>query len=380
MYEDIQVKSPQPQGLIKVELFDELTSKKVEEVNTHNFISQGVLRSLFNAKVSDIFTTGRATNGHNVSNIFIDPFAQISLTTATHPEDPLNEWLRAGKLIGYAYSDAVYAGADTLRGSYNAAESFTNDEHVRMVFDFPTNAANGEFSSIYFHPKDSAFTATNDVVVLKSLLSIQRHNDKYYMLKDRKMEVYSLDLVLLNTYTLTLSGIRDFCIKGDEIYYLRYTSADTITKAPLTNPSATSMVINFSGGGSFGGLEYDTDNQQFIIADYSSSIQTMIYCNEEFVELKKEVIGSTGSASSNGVISTFDDFMTTGFVSLDKENNFTKISSKNVCGVIDATIYFDGHMRPKSFIGSRCLLDAPITKEPTQTMKITYDFVLPSIY
>lgn len=380
MNEVIESPKVTPKGLIKVELFDDATGKKVEEVNTHNFISRGVLRSLFNAKVNDIFTLGRAKNGHNVSSIFNDPFAQISLTTADHPELPETEWLRAGALVGYAYSDATYSGVDILRGSYNAAESFTKQGHVHMVFDFPTNAANGEIKSIYFHPKEYAFTSTADSTLLTGLRSIQKHDEQYYMLKEGKLEVYNLSLELLNTFTIPSgTNIRDFCIKDDEIYFVRDSSNDAVVKAPVSNPSAVVRVVNLPFYNA-GGIAFDITKQHFVIAEYSGSTQTMYYYDINFSDLKKEVIGATGSDYSNGVITYDRDFMITGRVFLEKENNFTKISSRNICGIIDNTIYFDGHKRPKSFIGSRCLLDTPITKEPTQTMKITYDFVLPSIY
>ena len=51
-----------------------------------------------------------------------------------------------------------------------------------------------------------------------------------------------------------------------------------------------------------------------------------------------------------------------------------------VMGFIDDyKVMRNGEVMPKTGIGSRALLDASVTKTPSTTMKITYDFMLPSL-
>ncbi|MFO6393159.1 hypothetical protein ACLBV0_34920, partial [Pseudomonas aeruginosa] len=73
---------------------------------------------VFKAKMRDVFTADRVTTGDYVSSAFRDHFETLTLTTADHPESPNTEWVRKGKVIGYAYTTGTYSGSDVLRGSY----------------------------------------------------------------------------------------------------------------------------------------------------------------------------------------------------------------------------------------------------------------------
>src|SRR5690606_37275248 len=133
-----------PRGKIKVELFDDLTGRKIEEIKTENFIAKGI-DYLYHLAMISIFTDGRYTGGFNAYDSFNDPFQYMILTDASHTEDPANEWVVKGKQIGFAHTNQTYSGSDEYRGSYNAGESFTNREQVHVVIDFPTHAGNGTF-------------------------------------------------------------------------------------------------------------------------------------------------------------------------------------------------------------------------------------------
>lgn len=266
MKEIIEAPKVTPQGLIKVELFDDATGKKVEEVNTHNFIAQGVLKNMFTAKINDVFTRSRPKDGITVSDTFIDPFARISLTTANHPEDPLNEWLYAGTTIGYALSTETYSGSDVLRGGYNSAESFTKSDHVRMVFDFPTHAANGEFRSIYFNPKEHPHNRNTHMQIqqIDYARSVKKYNGFYYVLKSQKLEKYNLSWVLQDSYNDIDGTIYDFEIVEDIIYYVSYQTTNTIRKANIESPKLITNVLSIPNS-QCSGIVFDVDKSQFIV-------------------------------------------------------------------------------------------------------------------
>lgn len=372
-----------PKGLIKIELFDDLTKKKVEEINTHNFIARGVLDHLFKAKMRDVFTQKRNTGGQLVSASFGDMFEQISLTDANHPESPETEWLRKGKVIGYALTTTTYSGSSTIQGTYNAAESSTTAEKVHMVFDFPTNAANGTFQSIYFH--QSSCVPPNAYYDFPKIgggvYSLKKYNDQFYVLKTPTLEVYNTNWNLLNSYNLNDSSIRDFEIVDDYLFYVKDNRMNTIRKAPIANPTALELVIQ--GISDYcGGIAFNDINRQFIIGNYLSSnnIQFMYY-DVNFNLINTITISSNSLSYDKSKLTIIDGDLIAGPHYIDTQGNVFDVSFYNVRGAIDGLLYDSaGHLLPKLAIGSRALLDAPVTKLNTQTMKITYDFILPPLF
>ncbi|MGG3708675.1 hypothetical protein [Heyndrickxia coagulans] len=372
-----------PKGLIKIELFDDLTKKKVEEINTHNFIARGVLDHLFKAKMRDVFTQGRNTGGRSVSTSFGDMFEQMSLTDANHPESPETEWLRKGKVIGYALTTTTYSGSSTIQGTYNAVESSTTAEKVHMVFDFPTNAANGTFQSIYFH--QSSYVQPNNYYrfpkIGDGVYSLKKYNDQFYVLKSSTLEVYNSNWNLLNSYDLKDYSIRDFEIVDDYLFYVKDSTTNTIRKAPIANPTALELVIERISD-YCGGIAFNDINRQFIIGNYLSAnnIQFMYY--DVNFNLINTITKSIDSLSySNGKLTIIDGDLIAGPYYIDTRGDAFKVSSYDVRGAIDGLLYASaGFLLPKLAIGSRALLDAPVTKLNTQTMKITYDFILPPLF
>lgn len=378
-----------PQGLIKVELFEE--GKKIQEIEDHNFIAPGLINHVFKARIKDLFTQKRATDGGLVSDAFNDFFKQISLTDASHPEDPANEWIRRGNLIGYAYSDGTYAGGDTQRGTYNAKESITTKERVRMVFDFPTHAANGEIKSIYFHPDNNIYNTNNffNKVVLSNARSIKKYNNKYYVLKSSLLEVYDLNWVLLESHALGDNAIQDFEIVDDVIYYAANATSVAVRKANLSSPKSFTTVINNLAYTA--GIAYITDEEKFVVVNSSgigngtSSVYTLNYYDKAF-NLIESFNAGIGYGPSNGSIFYQNGilFLNTFSVDKNKDINYVTRSAASVdlkiIGIDSDKLYVPYgssiYEVPKLSIGSRSLLVSPITKTNKHTMKITYDFIL----
>src|SRR5690606_10358843 len=85
-----------PQGKIKVELFDDLTGRKIEEVKTNNFIAKGV-EYYFKILMMNQFTRNRGTGA--INHTVNDLFERMTLTDASHPEQPEKEWYIKGNVI-----------------------------------------------------------------------------------------------------------------------------------------------------------------------------------------------------------------------------------------------------------------------------------------
>ncbi len=117
-----------------------------------------------NAAYLDAF--GGRILGNAVDNIVtysngatLNPCRCMMLTDGNIAEDLYDYW-NWGNIIGYADLWQTYSGSDNLRGTINQTETtLTNNLQVNsnvlqsrtkhFVVDFPANAANGTFSSIY---------------------------------------------------------------------------------------------------------------------------------------------------------------------------------------------------------------------------------------
>lgn len=367
MIEQVPFKNDfRPQGLIKVELFED--NKKIEEIKTHNFISKGVREPYFKAKMKETFTKGRATGGITLSEAFLDPYKQISLTNADHAEEPEKEWLRKGDLIGYAISTSTYSGADTQRGSYNQKESFTNDKQVRMVFDFPTNAANGVFKSIYFHPDNYSLIETPmyESKELMGAYSIKKYFNKYYILKSKLLEMYSTDWVLLESFNLP-NVFKDFEIVDDIIYYAFDSSTQSISKANVNKPNEVTLVYAKTA---YYGICYIKEKNQFVVSRFT---------NLDYFDTSFNLVNSIEIKQLTGYppLTYLDGELFAGNAKLiGNKYDYQLINNKYIIGAYDDKIVTPGYILDKFYIGSRSLLPNPIEKKENQTMKITYDFML----
>lgn len=385
-----------PEGKVKVELFDDLTGRKIEEIETSNFIAKG-MDYLYHLAMISIFTDGRYTGGTNLYNLFDDQFQYMALTDASHPEDPENEWLVKGRLIGFSYTDRTYSGSDVYQGSYNAAESFTKREQVRIVIDFPTHAANGTFQSIYFLSNERIF-GEDDVFDKPfgdfDLRSVQKYNGYFYTLREGYyFTQYDENFNKLKEWEFQNplpSYNEDFVIHNGYIYIAYSTGGyyhRGIWKVPLSEPDSEDIEQIYSGiecygitydGTYFYASTYDYEIIQFdnnfnIVEIYEpktydgSNLRGRMYADTDgTIILSAQLPGSYAWDDKSYV--------------WDKRNNLTYTGDISLRGFIDnkKIIGYAYQLVPKKGFSSRVLLDSPVTKTSNNTMKITYDFMLPS--
>lgn len=135
-------------GTATIKLYDSLTGKQTYEAKSENRIS-----AVFgNIAYLDGFYYPILDNGQNylLSDIYgTYPFRTIVLTTGDIPEDPY-DYFTWGSVIGYADGVTPYSGSDNLKGSVNQSETTRITGTKHYVIDFPTNSANGTFRSIYW--------------------------------------------------------------------------------------------------------------------------------------------------------------------------------------------------------------------------------------
>lgn len=389
MKESIDLSSQfKPKGKIKVELMDS-GGEVIEKQETENFISKAVQR-FYDELMRDVFTYDRAVGKYRYSDIHFDLFNALELTDATHPEDPQNEWIRAGNVIGYAYTTGTYSGSDTRRGSYNTSESFTNREQVHIVVDFPTHAGNGTFQSIYFmggrgrleNDTYSKFGGTNYYKIVKHngvvyAFSSERSNSNLYILDESTFN--RIETIPLGNYYY------DFCFVGNKIYFIKN---NEVYSADISNPSESTLEKDDVS--SSHGINYNPTTGRWFLSRngaidmYDSdwnllSSYTGISYGSESYNYNKIV-----AVTEEGIITSFRQFI---YIGGTYDGQIVPLATYHrLAGVVDDFLLYanessdryDGIYRiPLSNIGSRALLDSPVIKTSNNTMKITYDFMLP---
>ena len=360
--------------------------------------------------MKNLFTKDLADNlaiNHSPNNMF----ERIILTNASHPEQPEKEWLFRGEVIGWASTTETYSGSDELRGTINTGESFVDEMNgqVHFVFDFPTHAANGTFQSIYFTSIDgpSSFGIFRPFVLsgLPGVLKVQKYSNEIWVLHSSRAESgtgtisgvqyndtisrYDLNYNLIQTYTLPYEK-RDFYIHNNYIYYAERSLTRGLQRAPLSDPTNLTTVI----GDNIDGIVFDHKKNNFVTsyasASYSSGSVTSyirrfdtnfnLLSNTEYVfpdggyHYQKMTITNDGEIFVNGYNRSYK--------LLDDQDKTYEIGAGIglVMGFIDDyKVMRNGEVMPKTGLGSRALLDAPVTKTSSTTMKITYDFMLPSL-
>lgn len=390
-------------GKVKVELFDDLTGRKIEEIKTNNFIAKGV-EYYFKILMMNQFTRNKGTGSinHTVDNLF----ERMTLTDASHAEQPEKEWYMKGNEIGWALTSGTYSGSDEKRGSYNTSESFTTQEQVHIVVDFPTHAANGTFQSIYFTPdSDPRNYGIFRPFVLQDLpgvLKVQKYNNEIWVLHSSysnsfggnngsSISRYDLDYNHVETYNLPYDK-SDFYIHNNYIFYTENTTSRGLQRAPLSNPTNLTTIINerVNGDEYLAGIVFDHKNNQFVISSSSSNSRISSGSSISRYDTSFNLLSNTPYTFPDGgylyqkmFITDDGDIFVNGYErSYILQNNKADTDAKIglVMGVIDDyKVMRNGEVMPQTGISSRALLDAPVTKTSNTTMKIMYDFLLPSL-
>ena len=399
-----------PEGKVKVELFDDLTGRKIEEIETNNFIAKGV-NYYFRLALIDLFTRNKGINSIRHYDYYNDLISRMVLTDATHPEQPEKEWYVKGEVIGWAVTDEGFYGRREREGLYNHFESFTTHEQVHIVIDFPTHAANGSFQSIYFtqkyNPENFGIFRPFVLEGLQGVLKVQKYNNEIWVLHHERESVHSMyeysdvlsrydtDFNLIETYEFDFyNEILDFCIHNNYIYFTDNSSSSRgLQRAPLSDPTNYTTVIEgpINGNEDLIGIVFDHKNNQFVISSYydddkksinrfdtnfnilsSTPFDLITYYGHLSDSYLRLFINEDGDIFVNGMDNSYI---------LQNDRVGTDAEIGVVMGVFDDyKVMRNGEVMPQIGISSRALLDTPVTKTSSTTMKITYDFMLPEFH
>lgn len=407
-----------PKGRASIELFDldgELVQKEVQD----NYVNQTVLQD-----ISDLMTLNSL--GITVQR---PPLLQLNsgliLTDFDGEVTPQNRHSVKGNTIGFGYMDGVYSSKKT--GGYNATESVISSNYIKLVYDFPTSSANGTFNSIYTGPY--RYNSNEDIWINNVVLSSERDisytytayrmfrsGGKLMYLNGTKFEVFD-SLPISNT--LSISGMNKTLASAPKTVYtlpesykrVAFNSASQkyyftketrfLYSSPVNDPTNITLEKDLTtvltAGGSFNythGMAVDNAGKYLYIQHafdglYKIDIATWTLLekvgsdystggNPSFDIEDPEIYYRSISANTGYIRDLSDNKILSSYVSLsgNPDNTWVQLS-KNLflCYRYYNYMYDEITLSPMMF--SRALLEQPVTKTSQNTMKITYEFMLP---
>ena len=396
-------------GNCKVQLFDNISGKELLNTNQDNFI--GVLGKRF------IFSAGLSALGYYISNndsskignfAAQNPFEKISLTDNSESVTT-DAMVLPGNEIGYADSEE-YAGTDPLRGTINVNESYNDGEKLVLVFDFATDKAIGTFQTVGFKYKGSK-PQVHAIANSNYNCCCKNGDDIYFNVSSSiyKYNVVSQEKSLVNTgFYSNAKGIAYY----DGCLYFPYDTGtyDYIHKYDLSTGTVTENIVRLTGDDnksiSFDGTyfyvfyrysdtyriyRYDTswvsqgyknttgnweyfqiantgwfmrpDGTELKISDlFDNDIETIrkIYSISSY---GGQPVIANGKVYKNGIDDAF-------YPSIWESSSDNGLADGGNMGYRDVFGIDEGFWN----LGTCIVLNEPISKNDTQTMKVTYTF------
>lgn len=383
-------------GMVTVQLKKD--DKIVEEVKAHDFITPVVkeLQSFVQRFVIPFNTEGiYYTSDHVLSPFKLGNGKYFSVylkdsDAYTDPNDYHNR-SQIGNTIGYV-SDELYSGSETLRGTINAAESTPTENGVKMVFDWPTHAANGTIRGIQFG-QEYNFNIFSVGIPDMSYLGLSFYNGRFY--------TYNSDNEVFGYFTRTglwvplfprpsaIPYVTGCCFDGQFWYVCcEVTSGDNFFKLDTAGNIVFSAKLSIkpfriacSSGvlavkpvlsdtvyevnpntGQLTGKSVTLPSQNLYLASWSNNgfiahITSAFSYNMWFIPLDFSGYFTIGS----------HDYQITSFGTVDDNNMFVGLYRTSY-GVCCLNYYCLGT------IFSRVILPQPITKTNVNTLKVIYEF------
>jgi hypothetical protein len=349
-------------------------------------------------------------------------FDAIYLTDYGGAEDA-NEVIMRGNIIGWAGRERTYAGADTKKGTFNAAESILTDinrnGYFKFIFDWPTHSANGVFNSIWwaFHrDADATYYKTIQPVTWGSGGNAWNDYDyacdgNYFYRVTNSGIIYRVLLNLTTAYTnVDVSSVVGTSVRGIEwdgtFFWIINHSDKKVYKGTISGNTFTGSVV-FTANQI--GASESTEGLTFFNNKIFIHTQHNVYRYNQLGTLEDTIPSGNYGFGTNGIRNLKANnawMMITGYDGTDYfwgkcDNNGNLIDKQKVTDTygggssfihfcfVRNTKYANSRIYlardPNSYDwpwkwsllpapGAHTLLAAPVTKNNTNTMKITYEF------
>ena len=314
-----------------------------------------------------------------------------------------------GTLTGWA-SRTTYTGTDVTRGALNQNESSFTKDGLKAVFDFATDRANGTHKSIFWG--DQATLATYNINACIDPAAIEAklargytrlvESDDGYFYGSVGTTLYKIDPITLSelaTYTLpaTPSSTAIFDVAGGYCYFTTASNSTTLYVFKLsdsTNTTKTLPAVSLTNGGAVlgGYLYYPYATSRVYKFDLTAG--TGVYNTVTIPNTDCRIVrigNNLFTLGSNGQSLYAYDYDTNVFTAVagcyppdpSKVENTYSLTNKlwylnpllcytgSATDTVNALQYLNLAKKRANMITGK-VLDAPITKSNTQTMKVTY--------
>ena len=356
-------------------------------------------------------------------------FNGLYLTDNTDYVPNSSTGFRRGNLVGRV--EGVSADSNLTRGIFNQNLSVITPEYVKLVYDFTADKGNGKIGSIFIGTYHSSYGIYASRYPAQNYIQYERFpnpnicgeldltaNKMYYLEYNTTNTLVTIDLATLefSRRTLPISPYTSYnnhlFKEGDFLYCLSYSGNQStiyklnINSAPISVVASANLPVTgafqslFSDGkyvfaiGSNTQTIYKYSLLDLTLVDTITVSSTVNLGTSNYTEyfydkqIGKVITPSGGAESTTGIMYQVDlsDFLTSGnnkFVPLFTE--FTSVNSSYVRRVKmlpDGSFYGIGQYsysyplykfyKGQGTVGSSLLLDTPITKNETQTMRIVY--------
>ena len=403
-------------GDVLIETRDAKTGKLAQHSEGHNLFTNYGLERFRKYCVAGI-GAGFGANAYFSENGANDVYPQISGTswgflkylylTDNEVAVSANSRRIPGVLTGWA-DRMAYAGADITKGTINANETILGRDGLKCVFDFATDKANGTHKSVFWGDQATlaTYNARSNYSPLvssgaKGLRGYQNYvqADDGYIYGHVETALYKIDPTTceeIATYTLPakpgLNAIFDvyagnlyFCTSGESTTLYVFTLSDS-TNTTKTLPAAAST---WGGAIIDGYLYYPYSSTR--IYKYDLSAGTGIYNSITLPDSNGFIVRSGSDlyyiSFSSALLYSYDYSTNTLTSKFTLPSQYTR-STYNLPGKLlyldPLTSYVGGTpntvwafmtvdltILTANMITGR-VLDTPITKDNTQTMKVTY--------
>lgn len=427
---------PEIEGKVTIELRSD-GGKLYRKIEQHNDVSERYLRGMAKIYNYGLLTpaskTTRSIMVPNSSATLQAPMTGLVMTDASDPYSD-DDWTIRGVYLGGGEINTAASG--DKRGAYNSVESVNEITYQKYVYDFGTNQANGTFQSIYtgrFVNTSSALPSWDVFdpgIGVTDYLSSELDADYRVVMKDNsnlrivsKEDLFKCAFQGISPwgvgvgYTLSPSASswsNGKAIYNGRIYWVSGTGNNSVLySAPISQASglgSSSSELAFNSGWqssnlgrtgvSMAGCVYSAYHGGMLIGTITPGSNIGIVLLDpstwSLIDSWKGPFGGDADYCLMGLVC--DPFgssvvMGTGR-STDAGAMFDLPSGTGqaiaLCGfstgqmgpsfLVDDIIHIGRRTfayqapEPNNFFFSRAVLPAPVTKLPTQTMKITYEF------
>ena len=422
-------------GRFKVEIFDSLTGKKTYEAESENRITAALSNVAYMDTIYNtiLYNTSKRNliEAYNSDNSYA-PNRFLVLTDTSIEEDPYDP-IVYGNILGYADLWTAYSGSDILKGTINNMETTLINDTKHFVIDFPTHVANGTFNSIYtlggigintFYPRlnsvyyDYTFANNNIQWIFNKVNMCVDENNIYVLKVDSKIIGIFNKSTLEFSKEITVSvdcraisydrvgNIWGISTNGKSIYKLSKNTLELLETIELPTGSyylASNNPIDITVNEGFiyiiqKGYDMSGEGSTFKICrigkdgTYNKSLVLGGSYEYYITKLKSGSELLVGSSKDNMFI--LDDDLNIDCTHKSSWSSCILDSGTNACDITfdpEMNTVYSGYYSSSNssynalkrgyFVPalSHTLLPEPITKTPTNTMKIQYDITVEKV-